>query len=98
MGFERPARALALILPAFHLSLCVAIGTGLLRFEGSWGGFLIFLIDLPFSILLLPLFAVADNVLVLAIFGTGWWYLVSRFILYLSGRLIRRHRTRSGTS
>jgi hypothetical protein len=92
MHFERPARAVALVLPAFHLSLCLAIGTGLLGFEGSWGGFLIFLIDLPFSMLLLPLLTVADNLLVFALFGTGWWYLVSRFILYLAGRIIQKHR------
>ena len=76
----------ALILPALHAALCIALGVGALEFEGSWGVFLVFLIDFPFSILLTPLFAVANNLLVLGIFGTGWWYLVSRVVLYLVGR------------
>jgi hypothetical protein len=59
----------------------------LLPSEGSWGWFLIFLIDFPFSMALLPLLKIGDPLLVFGILGSAWWYLVSRVGIYYAGRL-----------
>jgi hypothetical protein len=80
----------SLVLPALHLALCAATKLGLLASEGSWGWFLVFLVDFPFSIALLPLLKIADPLLVFGILGTAWWYLISRFVIYCAGRFRRR--------
>ena len=72
----------SLVLPALHLCLCVATRIGLLASEGSWAWFLVFLIDFPFSILLLPLLKIADPLLVFGLLGTTWWFLISRLGVY----------------
>lgn len=79
--------AVALVLPSLHLGLCVATKMGLLASEGSWGWFLVFLVDFPFSIALLPLVKIADPLLVFGVLGTAWWYLISRLAIYGVGRL-----------
>jgi hypothetical protein len=84
----------SLVLPVLHVCLCVATKVGLLPSEGSWGWFLVFLIDFPFSVVLLPLLKIADPLLVFGVLGTAWWYLISRVGIYGAGRLVelrRRH-------
>jgi hypothetical protein len=72
----------SLVLPALHLCLCVATRVGLLTSEGSWVWFLVFLVDFPFSILLLPLLKIADPLLVFGLLGTAWWFLINRVGMY----------------
>jgi hypothetical protein len=72
----------SLVLPALHLCLCVATRVGMLAAEGSWAWFLVFLVDFPFSILLLPLLKIADPLLVFGLLGTAWWFLISRVGVY----------------
>jgi hypothetical protein len=86
--------AVSLVLPALHVGLCVATKMGLLASEGSWGWFLVFLVDFPFSIALLPLLKIADPFLVFGILGTAWWYVISRFAIYCAGRLSAFRRRR----
>jgi hypothetical protein len=88
----------SLVLPALHVCLCVATKVGLLASEGSWGWFLLFLVDFPFSIVLLPLLKIADPLLVFGILGTAWWYLISRFGIYCARRFseFRRRRFQVG--
>lgn len=78
---------ISLVLPTLHVCLCVATKVGLLASEGSWGWFLVFLVDFPFSIALLPLLKIADPLLVFGILGTAWWYVLSRFGIYCVRRL-----------
>jgi hypothetical protein len=60
------------------------------RFEGSWGGFLIFLVDLPVSVpaLLLSNVLVIRTEYVLLVVGTAWWFcigvLISKLFTWLS--------------
>jgi len=47
------------------------------HFEGSWGGFLVFAVDLPASLLFFPLSKISSNPwLNYVLVGTVWWYLV----------------------
>jgi hypothetical protein len=71
-----------LVLPALHLCLCIATRVGLLASEGSWSWFLVFLVDFPFSVLLLPLLKIADPLLVFGPLGTAWWFLISKLGVY----------------
>ena len=84
---------LVFALPVLHLCLVVAIATELLEFEGSWGWFLVFLIDLPFSILLVFLQNVVSPLLVFGVLGTLWWYFLSVWASSLIDNL--RNRLRS---
>ena len=71
------------------------LAIALSRFEGSWGGFLLFVLSLPLSALILPA-AGALNVsssavnLAFLITGVAWWYGVG----YALERLVskRKHR------
>jgi len=81
-------RAISLVLPALHVGLCLAAELGLLASEsGSWTWFLVFLVDFPFSIVLIPLLRIAPPLLVFGILGTAWWYSISRLGIYFAGRL-----------
>jgi hypothetical protein len=88
----KPHPAIVTVLPALHVVVCVATKARLLASEGSWGWFLVFLIDWPFSVVLLPLLKLADPLLVFGILGTAWWYLISRLGIYWTGRLLSSHR------
>jgi len=69
---------LALVL--LHVILCIIV-----QFrptEGSWQWFPVFLIDLPFSMLLMFLGYLLPGWAVFGIFGTLWWYLVGALIRY----------------
>jgi hypothetical protein len=78
---------ISVVLPALHVVVCVATEARLLASEGSWGWFLVFLIDFPFSLMLLPLLNPIDPLLVFGILGTAWWYLISRLGMYWAGRI-----------
>lgn len=86
---------LSLVLPALHLCLCIAIELRLLASEGSWTWFLPFLVDFPFSILLLRLENIVGPFVTFAVFGTAWWFLISSVVLYAVRRA--RNRGRAGT-
>jgi hypothetical protein len=75
------------VLPVLHVVVCIATAARLLASEGSWGWFLVFLIDFPFSLMLLPLLKAADPLLVFGILGTAWWYLINRLGVYWAGRI-----------
>jgi len=79
------------VLPALYLGLCLTIALDLIPSEGSWGWFPAFVAALPFSIVLLPVTRVAP-LLVFGVFGTLWWYLVSR----IASALIARGRRDMG--
>ena len=81
-------RRAACIPAAFHLGLCVCIGSGLLRAEESWSWFPVFFLDFPFSVALMPMVNAADPTIVFGVFGTAWWYLVSFVIMYSFKRLL----------
>jgi len=70
------------ILPALHLLLCFCVLQQ--HFEGSWGGFFIFLADYPFSILIL---LIADQlklgIVALVVLGTLWWYFLGWIAIFL---------------
>jgi hypothetical protein len=84
---------LVFILPVLHLCLVVAIATELLEFEGSWGWFLVYLIDLPFSILLLFLGHYAGPEILFGVLGTLWWYFLSMWASSLIDNLQNRLRS-----
>jgi len=76
--------------------LCVAyiatfLAVSLQEFEGSWGGFLLFVISMPLSALVLPvasalgLSGLAANVAFL-VTGVAWWYGVG----YAAERLVSK--------
>ena len=70
----RPSVAL-LVLPAIHLAMCVYIQ--LSPSEGGWWWFPAFLVDLPFSILLMFVnYIVPSPLIVFGVLGTLWWYLI----------------------
>jgi hypothetical protein len=47
------------------------------RYEGSWGGFLIYIIDLPVSLLYLHLVkSTSQQVIASIVLGGIWWYVV----------------------
>ena len=65
-----------LVLPAIHLALCVYVQFS--PSEGGWWWFPLFLVDLPFSSLLMFVgYVVPSGFIVFGVFGTLWWYLLS---------------------
>jgi hypothetical protein len=63
------------------------------HYEGSWGGFLIFLVDFPGSILPLLLSNALGigNLHPLLVFGTVWWFcigiLISKAFTFFSAKV-----------
>jgi hypothetical protein len=46
-------------------------------FEGSWGGFFIYILDMPVSFIYLPLVnSQQEQWLVSALVGGAWWYVI----------------------
>ena len=89
------SRVVYLIPAILHLFLCIATGAGAFHSEGSWAWFVVFLIDFPFSVLLLPALRIAPPLLVFGVLGTGWWYLITLVVVHCFGRLSRiTRRTR----
>jgi len=71
------------ILPAVHVIFCLYT---LNHHAGDgWDGFFIFLADLPFSMWILALSHALDlnTPIMLIIFGTLWWYLLSWLLMIL---------------
>jgi len=65
------------------------------HFEGSWGGFLIFLVDFPASVLVLLLsnaLGIRTDYALLA-GGTAWWFcigiLIAKLFTFISKRVSR---------
>ena len=78
-GILRPVGPL-LVLPALHLALCIFVQ--LHPTEGSWWWFPLFVVDFPFSFLLMLLKVLLPSGLptgfiVFGVFGTMWWYFLS---------------------
>ena len=66
------------VLPLLHLCLCSAIALGFNKAVGGWTWFPVFLVDFPFSILLLPVLkSVSHPFIVFAIGGCLWWYFIA---------------------
>jgi hypothetical protein len=80
-----------LTLASLHLALCYWVFTS--ATEGSWGGFLVFLADIPISI---PLTYLARylGISALIVGGTVWWFCVglafSKAAKFLISRLSAR--------
>src|SRR5262249_54736051 len=69
------------------------------HFEGSWGGFLIFLVDLPASVLALlisNIFGIRTDYVLLVV-GTAWWFgvgtLLSMLLTWLSAKARKNPKT-----
>jgi hypothetical protein len=76
---------------ALHLFLCVQMYSYLRLPHGEdWGWFPIFVIDLPFSVLLLRVSEMLPPLLVFGLGGSLWWFALvygfGRLILYLDTR------------
>ena len=76
----RPSAPL-LILPALHVILCVVVQLN----PNEWQWFPVFVVDLPFSMLLrfLAFLKFLPPILIFGLFGTLWWYVVSLSIRFL---------------
>jgi hypothetical protein len=72
------------VLPFLHLCLCLATMVLLRNAEGSWMWFPMFIVDFPFSILLLFIGRICPYpLLVFGIGGTLWWYFVGVAVAFL---------------
>jgi hypothetical protein len=65
---------LLLVLPVSHLVLCLAVQVNATL--GSWSWFPVFLIDFPFSFLLIRI-EFLPPIVIFGIFGTLWWYVLA---------------------
>jgi hypothetical protein len=85
-------------LSRFGTVLCIAyvatfLAVSLQEFEGSWGGFVLYVISMPLSTLILPaastlgLSSLAVNAAFL-VAGVAWWYGVG----YAAERLVSKRR------
>jgi hypothetical protein len=83
---------LGLILLAVHLA--VVFWINMQNFEGSWGGFLIFLIDFPVSLLSFAFSGYVQFIYFMAVVGSIWWYAIGLTI----STLIKRARAADATS
>jgi hypothetical protein len=75
------------------LGVCAAIGHTALalairsqRFEGSWGGFLLFVIDFPASLFFLAP-GVSGSWTAMIVIGGTWWYLIGFSVHKLIDRI-----------
>ena len=74
-----------LILPTLHLILCFYVDFKISDDDfGSWKWFVLFLVDLPFSIILSRLSFLGAFV-AFATLGTLWWYFIGVFARWISG-------------
>ena len=70
-----------LVLPLLHLLLCIVVQLN--ASEGGWWWFPMYLVDLPFSALLVHV-PFLPGLVVFGVFGTLWWYFIGviiRFVL-----------------
>jgi hypothetical protein len=75
---------LGIILLVVHL--VVIFWITMQEFEGSWGGFLIFLIDFPVSVLSFAFSGYVQFIYFMAVVGSMWWYLIGLAISTLIKR------------
>jgi hypothetical protein len=80
-------RTAPVVVALLHLSVCVAAAVGAFGREGSWQWFPVFLVDFPFSIVLMPLVNRLPPLAVFGVFGTIWWFALVSFLLYVARRL-----------
>jgi len=65
-----------LVLPLLHLIFCI-YAEFFSRWEGGWTYFPLFIMDLPFSLILMFLvYLVPSNFAVFGILGTLWWFVI----------------------
>jgi hypothetical protein len=80
-------------LAAFHLLLVWAIWSQ--HYEGSWGGFLLFLIDFPISILIVVPSSIygkwVSGWIAFGIVGTLWWYFFPLLASYVLRAVLRKN-------
>jgi hypothetical protein len=81
MGTAKHRPYYLFVLPALHLCFCLFIQFS--DFEGSWGWFLAFLVDFPFSVLLFPWGKYFSALVCFGVFGTLWWLLLSWLLMRL---------------
>jgi hypothetical protein len=86
----RAAYSLGSLLAVGHVVFCAIVISR--QFEGSWGGFFIFLADFPASIAIAMIANVLSihSIYFLVVLGTGWWFLlgvlISRLFVYVGAR------------
>lgn len=92
----RSAKKILFVIPItfalIHFFLCVLIETGVIRSEGSWAWFVIFLIDFPFSILLLKISDLTTMFISFGILGSLWWYLISLVVSIMIWRIFIKQK------
>ena len=68
------------------LYLLVCLGIQLMGFEGSWGGFLTFLLALPFSLLSLIATRYMGGEWLFIGLNALWWYALVRLFYFVKGK------------
>jgi hypothetical protein len=88
-----------LLLPTLHFLWCLALQTAIVApSEGSWTWFPVFIVDFPFSILVLWAEGVLHEsagvdlppLVTFGIAGTIWWYFLSAIVVSVVARLKAR--------
>ncbi len=78
---------LGVVLLVFHAAIVfIILGQ---KFEGSWGGFVLFVIDFPISLLLMLLPFKWDQWVLFGIFGSLWWYILGVLITAIMRKKMR---------
>lgn len=85
-----------IVLSALNLVIVAAIYRK--GFEGSWGGFFIFLIDLPISIpiLLIDYVVRPKHPWIGILVGATWWYVVGWWVEHWVRRKLSKHAAGRG--
>lgn len=73
--------------PLIHVLFCIASNAN--PEGGGWNWFLLFILDLPFSILLLVLSQFMSDFAVFGVFGTLWWFAIGVGVRFLYRRIHR---------
>ncbi len=73
------------ILPLFfslsYFFVCLIIGG--FSFEGSWGGFLYFILAMPFSIISLKITNYIGGMPLFIFLNAIWWYVAVRLLIFI---------------
>jgi hypothetical protein len=78
----------SLPLPVMHLALCVV--TQLVRHTETWPWLLPYAVDLPLSLVLVPLSDRIPPLVVFGVLGTAWWYVINRVAVAVAVRVAER--------
>ena len=76
-----------LVLAVAHTMLCFAVELRWIESEGSWGWFLVYLVDFPFSIAILPVQQVLPAIIAFGTMGFIWWFFLGWLIARLTQRI-----------